>query len=527
MRKFKNLLFAFIFSICLLSINTMEVHATETGALTSEAGTETGDEGGSGSDSSNPHDKSEEGIYWGTGDAIADIMDNQRFAGAIGSIQAITEFTDIWFTRIITFVAFFIISAAMLKNVCAGAYCANSKFWDKVAEAHQKSEAVTLAGMKDAFKNIGNTSVGGVRDAILGFIPNIKAWTDFDDADIEPKAYFMKAIPQMLACIIIGIFIYNGYYRDTAATVGQMGSELIERTLSSVNPESFINKIFNTTGWPDFPTKNDNSLQGQTELAICKELQSLVASEFSDVDSTQEKAAFVANAAKAVRDNTAEQFERFYNVPDAGYSYKITAVKSLATAAGVYGDSNTPFILSPGAEDSEGNVPFTFVVNNPVQTLGLASTKAHDGNSAFVVTGMFKYVAESNGKGKSNVDAGGWQGEDELNFTLRTGAPVTFTTSGDKFSGTVNISSGVITFNSGMSGGGKVGFDILSCLEYTDIPKGHFGLNGADSTKVKVDGTWVVISGEKSYTLSGNTIEIGRLTYNGKEIGSLVITPMP
>ena len=37
---------------------------------------------------------------------------------------------------------------------------------------------------------------------------NIKAFTDFDDADIEPKAYFMKAIPQMCACVIIGIFIF-------------------------------------------------------------------------------------------------------------------------------------------------------------------------------------------------------------------------------------------------------------------------------------------------------------------------------
>ena len=283
MNKLKRILFAFAFTFCLLSVNPLTVHATS-GTPTEE----TGDDGGD-STTNDVNNKSEEDLYWGTGDAIADIMNDERFEGAIGSISSITGFVDIWFTRIITFVAFFIISAAMLKNVCAGAYCANSKFWDKVAEAHQKSEAVTLAGMKDAFKNVGNTSVGGLRDALLGIVPNIKAWTDFDDADIEPKAYFMKAIPQMIGCVIIGIFIYNGYYRDTAATVGSMGSEIIERTLGSVNPESFINKIFNTTGWPDWPTEHDPSKQGQFEYKICKEIQSLVASEYSDVDTTEEK----------------------------------------------------------------------------------------------------------------------------------------------------------------------------------------------------------------------------------------------
>lgn len=71
-----------------------------------------------------------------TGNAIQDIMNNPRFEGAISSISKITGFVDIWFARIISLVSFFIISAALLKNACAGAYVANSKFWDKVADAH-------------------------------------------------------------------------------------------------------------------------------------------------------------------------------------------------------------------------------------------------------------------------------------------------------------------------------------------------------------------------------------------------------
>ena len=33
-----------------------------------------------------------------------------------------------------------IISAALLKNVCAGAYVSNDKFWDQVDEAHKAPE---------------------------------------------------------------------------------------------------------------------------------------------------------------------------------------------------------------------------------------------------------------------------------------------------------------------------------------------------------------------------------------------------
>ena len=72
-----------------------------------------------------------------TSDAVADIMNSDRFSGAISSIEWLTTRIDYWFTMVITAAGFFIISAALLKNACAGAYCANHKFWDKVAEAQR------------------------------------------------------------------------------------------------------------------------------------------------------------------------------------------------------------------------------------------------------------------------------------------------------------------------------------------------------------------------------------------------------
>ena len=131
-----------------------------------------------------------------TSNAVQDIMNNERFQGAISSIEWLTTRVDYWFTMIISATAFFIISSALLKNACAGAYCSNHKFWDKVAEAHEKNDSLNLAGIKNYFtgKQFMQTTGGGVRDALLGLVPNIKALTDFDDADIEPKQYFMKAI---------------------------------------------------------------------------------------------------------------------------------------------------------------------------------------------------------------------------------------------------------------------------------------------------------------------------------------------
>ena len=38
----------------------------------------------------------------GTSDAVADIMNNERFAGAISSIEWLTTRVDYWFTMVIT-----------------------------------------------------------------------------------------------------------------------------------------------------------------------------------------------------------------------------------------------------------------------------------------------------------------------------------------------------------------------------------------------------------------------------------------
>ena len=297
---------------------------------------------------------------WDSGDAIQDILAGDRFQGAMSSIQFLTDFIDIWFIRIISVVSFFIISSALLKNVCAGAYVANSKFWDKVDEAHKASEAWSIQGIAQGVKGFASKDIKSIKASLLAFIPNIKAFTDFEDADIEPKAYFLKAIPQMIACVVIGVFIYNGYYRDTAATVGDMGSILINRTLTSVQPDSFLNKIFNTTSWPDFPWEGDKSRQGQFKLKLANEYKKAVASNYTDLASAQSKAIAVDLITKQV-DAICDNSRGWYAAMAAGgegeeYMWKVSSMSSTVSAGVSSIPPNVTFgELGDIMEDSDHN----------------------------------------------------------------------------------------------------------------------------------------------------------------------------
>lgn len=415
MKRLKKLIMLSLVSMSLLSA-PLTVHATEVTEVTSGGDSQTTDPNDTDGPENTPNDQyNKNGEYViQTGDAITDIMDGQRFQGAVRSINFITEFIDIWFIRIISATAFFIISAALLKNVCAGAYVANSKFWDKVDDAHKKKDAISIASAKQFFaggQGIMNTQVGSVRDFLLCIVPNIKAFTDFDDADIEPKAYFMKAIPQMCACVIIGIFIYNGYYRDTAAVVGETGSVVITRVLGSVNPEGLVDTLFNTTGWPDFPTKNDSSIQGRAEYEISKAIKGALASKCKDIKTAEQKAAAINNIANSVRFTTEGSFGECYSATGVGnlegetVDWKIAGVKAINTA--FIEGSEACELYEP---DERGNRYFTlyFKYGGTCGSgeLGIASNDVTP-TDCIAVTGYFKQemVAEVNGTSGTQLGA--------------------------------------------------------------------------------------------------------------------------
>lgn len=520
MKRLKHFITISLMSICLMAA-PMTVHATEVSNVAGQgsSNTESSDKDNANTPMAEYNANGEYVIQ--TGDAITDIMDGQRFQGAVRSINFITEFIDIWFIRIISATAFFIISAALLKNVCAGAYVANSKFWDKVDDAHKKKDAISIASAKQFFaggQGIMNTNVGSMRDFLLCLFPNIKAFTDFDDADIEPKAYFMKAIPQMCACVIIGIFIYNGYYRDTAATVGQTGSVIVTRVLGSVNPEGLVDTLFNTTGWPDFPTKNDNSIQGRAEYEISKAIKGAVASKCKDIKTAEQKSAAITNIANAVRSSTESSFGQFYGSTGVGnlegqtVDWKIAGVKAINTA---YVDgAEVCSMLDP---DERGNCYFTLTVKYGGTCgngeLGIASNDVTS-TDCIVITGYFKQELAESVQGSSNANLGTptqIRGSDLGNRTI------TVTPSSNN-NGVVEISNTAILEAILAQCGnpsGRVTIKAASPLMKGNTNIGSVNGNGIESSTgetIQFNGSLTVIA--KDYTVDG----VG--TYTG-----FIITP--
>ena len=270
--------------------------------------------------------------------AVADIMNDQRFVGAIESIDWLTKRIDHWFTMFITATAFFIISSALLKNACAGAYCANHKFWDKVAEAHERNEAATIQSVIQGVRGIPQMSASGFKDVILCIVPNIKAFTDFDDADIEPRQYFMKAIPQMLGCIMIGVFIYNGYYRDTAAMVGAMGSEICVRVFASVTPSKLLDTLTQTSKTPPNIFANDPTLQGKDMYQLSTEIYKTCLSSSKKMDSYDDKEQLMRNSEVIAQEIL--QHSNLGNIYSSGRKYDYSISNVQVTIVGNKNDTN-------------------------------------------------------------------------------------------------------------------------------------------------------------------------------------------
>lgn len=398
---------------CIIPVHAASVDATGAGA---EQSTNEDDLGAV--------NASETGFTIDRHDAVADIMTNERFTGAIDSISWLTERIDQYFVIIISVTAFFIISSALLKNVCAGAYCANHKFWDKVAQAHEKSEAISLASIGQYFqgKQFMQATPTSFKDMILGIIPNIKAWTDFDDADIEPKAYFMKAIPQMLGCVIIGVFIYNGYYRDAASTVGNFGSAICERVFSSVDPETFLDKLTNTTSTPDNIYKNDPTIQGDYCYKISMALYKVCVSKYQ-YETAEEKSNLMRACEIYANTIYTNDLPSEIKNGDDKKEFKISGVKVVLEPlmTGATGDTAT---ASDAVPDKNGDY-YIRVTKVTSETLNKAQP-AHgftEGETSIVFSASFKVTNATGSVQDSSVTPSDPTGLSSANLTVTIDYP--------------------------------------------------------------------------------------------------------
>lgn len=292
-----------------------------------------------------------------------DILQNPKYAGAIRSISSVTDWIDSGFGMAITMIAFLIIIVAMLKNVLAAAYCAYPKFWDRVDTAHKEVENTSW---KDQFKGTFNENINGgsLTSAVFRLLPNIKSITDFEGDTVAPKAYFIRAIPQMILCIIIGAFIYNGFYRDTAAVVVDFGSTMVSRLLLEVDPVAVFDQFTGSSGRPEFSTDDSNDEFTQLVNSVASSSYTTVIGTYNDISSAEAKRALAtAVEAKAYDFLNTVSSEYKDHLEEWAPKVKVTLTNGAVDLSKING------ILSPDG------LTMQYAYQYPVTDLNLSSNK--------------------------------------------------------------------------------------------------------------------------------------------------------
>lgn len=326
------------------------------------------------------------------GDATEDILTENRFNGAITWINKFGQFVDQFFVGFISFISFFIISASCLRNVLAGAYCVFPKFWDKVDEAHKNMESISIASVQSAFSGgawKNNVSTGSFTQFLLRLLPNVKVLTDFEDAqDPDYKQYFMRAIPQCVLAVFVGVFIYNGYYRQVMVVTSKFGSEVVSQALTSVKPDEILYKLTNISGTPEYQVKDAKDGLPYIADQMVKSIQGHVLNLYEDQNERGNKA-----------DCFARMSEKCYSIAKAKFAeFENTDVWKVKSVDSNYQIGKKPDLAADYV--SSDGMTKTYTVSFDVSELGL-KTEYHKGEDVYI---WIKMTFRNSGAKDENVD---------------------------------------------------------------------------------------------------------------------------
>lgn len=401
-----------------------------------------------------------------------DILNNPRFEGAIDSISWLTDWIDVGFGMAITLVAFLIILVAMFKNVLAAAYCAYPKFWESVAKAHEDKRSNqntnVFTQMIDMFQGVGSSRGGSINGGtigtiILGIIPDIKSMTDFEDNTISAKSYFMKAIPQMLVCVILGAFIYNGTYRDVAARVVDFGSTMVSRTLLSFDPIAAFDDFTGSSGRPVFSTDGATGTRDQRINQLATNMYTAVIGTYKDITTAEQKRVLADNCeiyATSVMSQiqshgeTSGWTQGFVDSSEWSMSLNMnwsSAARDTTAMIGIAGTNPTVY---------------QYAVCIALDDVGIPSSEVHDSYTYLVAVMQFQQgQSQSSGAGYNDlVMVVNSTSAQQFNIGTASGASVYF-----------NSNPGTITFSDG-TGSGTLVFS--SSARTLDVQPGSALTNG-------------------------------------------------
>lgn len=345
-------------------------------------------------------------------DASTDLFSGEWTQGNLFEIQGMVNIFGHIAVVVISAVGFAIVIFSILKNALSGLYVVNPPFWDRVDELKKDMVDGASGLVNDTLgksNNLVAKKMGGALTLILGYIPNIKSLTDFDDSDgevVDKKQYFIKSIPLLVAQIFIGTLIFMGYPTKIASWVGNGGTYIIDSVINNVDPVETVQKI--SDGIVVYSLASDGS-QDPFEVNInqfSRQMLKTVQTKYTDMkkDSTQNVALTIeANLSAAFTD----QSVRDVLGADQGYNFTSSCIYTTVTptTSGGFKEIATNLYAS---QASNGTITYRYYVNGTDLNSGSTLVSASDW---FVLSVTCTPEAVSNASTASLIAFGGIQSQ--------------------------------------------------------------------------------------------------------------------
>lgn len=218
-------------------------------------------------------------------------LDNNLFnpawtTGSLSAVAPIVHVIGIFAMWVISIGGFFMVILPIIRNVINGIYVVAAPLCDKIDEAH-KTKFVTKEYWKGQVGG-GNelaATVGGITTVLLGLVPNFKALSDFESGIIDPKTWFIKAIPKMCIYVCIGVLIFYGYPSRIADKYSTAVTATIDVALNNIDPKAIIDRAeeLKTFTGGDFASAEATDTLGKNTYALSKGIYGTMKSTYSDM----------------------------------------------------------------------------------------------------------------------------------------------------------------------------------------------------------------------------------------------------
>lgn len=342
-------------------------------------------------------------------DPSTDLFSSDWTQGNLFRIQGLVNVLGDFAVLVISTVGFGIVIFSILKNAISGLYVVNPPFWDKVSDLKNDMVQGATGLVNDTIGKSNNAvakKLGGGLTLILGYIPNIKALTDFDDSDgeyIDKKQYFIKSIPLLVAQIFIGTLIFMGYPTKIASWVGEGGTYVIDAVINNVDPVETVQKLSESIIVYSLATDGSQDPFEVNVNNFTREVFRVVNSQYSDMkkDSAQ-------NVALTLEQNISlafsDQSVRDVLGADQGYNFTSSAIYTTNTPVPSGGFKEIGEYLY-ASQASNGTITYRYYINGTDLNSGSTLAGASDW---FVLSVTCTPEAISNASTASMIAFGGF-----------------------------------------------------------------------------------------------------------------------